>query len=316
MSARSKECSNCSSSSATQPQEPAYRLQTAVSSSSGIRSERRSLDSQMTDRPPPSWYPYGNPPRADHPSSGFSSPMHPDLRRDSLPGNMDSLSPISSRSSRSVHFEDEVHPRDSLSMSSGRPAPSTGPRPQRKPSNRDEFDGPHQLLHPPSPRTLASKEINFPKLPISFSLDEQRDILGRLAEVLSKCAYDFVAKFQFPIPVEPDKRLVITSQDREWSEWVYLLKRLATKRRIPARALYDNQIKRLVTVLENSLEPPEGSATEPRLLKDDRTVLQYISAGTQVAKILKDGDAMVKIDKLYVQTAKYIQDRQWTGLPI
>lgn len=189
-------------------------------------------------------------------------------------------------------------------------------RPQRKSSNRDEFDGPHQLLNIPSPRSIAAKEQPFPTLPISLNVEEQGDILGRLNEVLSKCAFDFVARYQFPIPVDPDKRLVITPEDREWTEWVYLLKRLATKRRIPARVLHDNQIKQLVTVLENSLEAPVVSAPEGRLPKDDRSILQFISAGTQVARMLKDAAAMRHLDRLYVQTASCIQDRRWTGLPI
>ncbi len=189
-------------------------------------------------------------------------------------------------------------------------------RPQRKSSNRDEFDGLHQLLKLPSPRSIASKEQPFPELPVSLSSEEQGDIFGRLNEVLCKCAFDFVARYQFPIPVEPDKRLVITPHDREWTEWVYLLKRLATKRRIPARVLHDNQIKHLVTVLENSLEVPYPATHQGRPLKDDRSILQFVSAGTQVARILKDAAAMGHLDRLYVQTANCVQDRRWTGLPI
>lgn len=194
--------------------------------------------------------------------------------------------------------------------------PATCVRPQRKSSNRDEFDGPHQLLNLPSPRSIAAKDQPFPVLPVSLSSEEQADVLARLTEILSKCAFDFIARYQFPVPVEPDKRLVITPQDREWTEWVYLLKRLATKRRIPARVLHDNQIKHLVTVLENSLETPYAAAHQDRPLKDDRSILQFISAGTQVARMLKDSAAMRHLDRLYTQTASCIQDRRWTGLPI
>jgi hypothetical protein len=164
--------------------------------------------------------------------------------------------------------------------------------------------------------SIAAKDQPVPALPMSLSSEEQGDILDRLNEVLSKCAFDFVARYQFPVPVEPDKRLVLTPRDREWTEWVYLLKRLATKRRIPARVLHDNQIKHLVTVLENSLEAPYASTQQGRTLKDDRSILQFISAGTQVAKMLKDATAMGHLDRLYVQTASCIQDRRWTGLPI
>jgi hypothetical protein len=54
--------------------------------------------------------------------------------------------------------------------------------------------------------------------------------------------------------IDQSVRPVERPQDREWTEWVYLLKRLATKRRIPARVLYNGQIKQFVTILENSLE--------------------------------------------------------------
>ena len=57
-------------------------------------------------------------------------------------------------------------------------------------------------------------------------------------------------------------------QDREWTEWVYLLKRLATKRRIPARVLYNGQIKQFVTILENSLEMRHAAKHQSRPLKD------------------------------------------------
>lgn len=194
--------------------------------------------------------------------------------------------------------------------------PAAYMRSQRKSSNRDEFDGPHQLLNLPSPRSIAAKDQAFPVLAMSLGAEEQGEILGRLNEVLSICAFDFVARYQFPIPVESDKRLVITPRDREWTEWVYLLKRLATKRRIPARVLHDNQIKLLVTVLENSLDAPYPATHQSRPLKDDRSMLQFISAGTQVARMLKDATAMAHLDRLYAQTASCVQDRRWTGLPI
>jgi hypothetical protein len=178
---------------------------------------------------------------------------------------------------------------------------------QRKPSNRDEFDGPHQLLDPPSPRTIAAQDRELLHLPTNLDVRQQDEILATVNDILSKCAFDFVAKYQFPIPTEADKRQVRGPTDREWTEWVYLLKRLATKRRIPARVLYNNQIKQLVTVLENSLEMRHAAKHQSRPLKDDRNMLQLISAGTQVAKILKDATAMEQLDRLYVATESHIQ---------
>ncbi|MCJ1306467.1 hypothetical protein MMC25_000109 [Agyrium rufum] len=181
---------------------------------------------------------------------------------------------------------------------------------QRRPSNRDEFDGPHQFLERPSSETIAAQERELPHLPTNLYVNEQDEILSQVNDCLSCCAFDFVAKFQFPIPLEPDKRPVRVPQDREWTEWVYLLKRLATKRRVPARVLYNGQIKQLVTVLENSLEMRHAAKHQSRPLKDDRNVLQLVSAGLQVAKILKDATAMETLDRLYVQTEQLIQSRR------
>ncbi|KAF7544714.1 hypothetical protein G7Z17_g9741 [Cylindrodendrum hubeiense] len=189
-----------------------------------------------------------------------------------------------------------------------KPSSSKG-RSQRRPSNRDEFDGPHQFLQRPPPDVIAMQERELPHLPTNLHVQEQDSVLSQVNDRLSQCAYDFVAKYQFPIPLTQDMRPVERAQDREWTEWVYLLKRLATKRRIPARVLYNGQIKQFVTILENSLEMRHAAKHQSRPLKDDRNILQLISAGIQVAKILKDASAMDYLDRLYVSTEKQIQDR-------
>ncbi|KAK4106034.1 hypothetical protein N658DRAFT_414799 [Parathielavia hyrcaniae] len=180
---------------------------------------------------------------------------------------------------------------------------------QRRPSNRDEFDGPHQFLKRPPAEYVAQQERELPRLPMHLVMQEQDSVLNSVNDRLSQCAYDFVAKYQFPIPLTQDMRPVERPQDREWTEWVYLLKRLATKRRIPARVLYNGQIKQFVTVLENSLEMRHAAKHQSRSLKDDRNILQLISAGIQVAKILKDAQAMDYLDRLYVSTEQRIQAR-------
>ncbi|KAF7528067.1 hypothetical protein G7054_g10252 [Neopestalotiopsis clavispora] len=202
--------------------------------------------------------------------------------------------------------------------SSGKPSSSRGGtgsgknvsgRPQRRPSNRDEFDGPHQFLQRPPPSYIAMQERDLPHLPTNLLVQEQDSVLNQVNDRLSQCAYDFVAKYQFPIPLTQDMRPVERPQDREWTEWVYLLKRLATKRRIPARVLYNGQIKQFVTILENSLEMRHAAKHQSRPLKDDRNILQLISAGIQVAKILKDAAAMDYLDRLYVSTDQQIKER-------
>jgi len=181
---------------------------------------------------------------------------------------------------------------------------------QRRPSNRDEFDGAHQFLDRPSTETVAAQERELPHIPTNLLVHEQDDLLNQVNDCLSQCAFDFVAKYQFPIPLEADKRPVRVPQDREWTEWVYLLKRLATKRRIPARVLYNGQIKQLVTVLENSMEMRHAAKHQSRPLKDDRNVLQLISAGLQVAKMLRDAASMEFLDRLYIRTELLIQSRR------
>ena len=133
--------------------------------------------------------------------------------------------------------------------------------------------------------------------------------MNRVNDRLSQCAFDFVAKYQFPIPLRQEMRPVETPNDREWTEWVFLLKSLATKRRIPAHILFNGQIKQFATILENSLEMRHAAKHLSRPVKDDRNILQLISAGIQVAKILKDAPAMECLDQLYVETEKRIQDR-------
>lgn len=186
---------------------------------------------------------------------------------------------------------------------------SGGGRSHRRPSNRDEFDGPHQFLQRPPPEYIAMQERELPHLPTNLLVQEQDSVLSQVNDRLSQCAYDFVAKYQFPIPLTQDMRPVERPQDREWTEWVYLLKRLATKRRVPARVLYNGQIKQFVTILENSLEMRHAAKHQSRPLKDDRNILQLISAGIQVAKILKDAQAMDYLDRLYVSTELQIHER-------
>lgn len=180
---------------------------------------------------------------------------------------------------------------------------------QRRSSNRDEFDGPHQFLQPPPPELIAQQNMELPHLPTNLVVHEQDSVLTEVNDRLSRCAFDFVAKYQFPVPLDPSCRKVEQPQDREWTEWVYLLKRLATKRRIPARVLYNGQIKQFITILENSLEMRHAATHKSRPLKDDRNILQLISAGIQVAKLLRDACAMKDLDRLYVETERRIQER-------
>lgn len=65
-----------------------------------------------------------------------------------------------------------------------------------------------------------------------------------------------------------------------------------------------------MTILENSLEMRHAAKHQSRPLKDDRNVLQLISAGLQVAKLLKDAACMQYMDTLYLETERLIQSRK------
>jgi hypothetical protein len=87
---------------------------------------------------------------------------------------------------------------------------------QRRPFNRDEFDGPHQFLQRPPPEYIAQQERDLPHLPTNLVVHEQDSILTRVNDRLSQCAFDFVAKYQFPIPLaNGEMRPVERPQDRE-----------------------------------------------------------------------------------------------------
>jgi hypothetical protein len=93
------------------------------------------------------------------------------------------------------------YPAESSSRSSGKSKSSgKGHSAQRRPSNRDEFDGPHQFLQRPSPEYIAQQERDLPHLPTNLVVQEQDSVLTQVNDRLSQCAFDFVAKWQFPIP--------------------------------------------------------------------------------------------------------------------
>ena len=175
---------------------------------------------------------------------------------------------------------------------------------------RDEFEGSIQFLEKPRRAAPEHRQENLPLLPIHLSQEEQDDVLSQVNRRLSQCAFDWVAEYRFPIPLEPNKPAVQTASDKEWTEWNYLIKRLATKRKIPTHAVYNGQIKELTTVLDNALEMRHTTKPQTRPLKDDRHVLQFISAGIQVGKMLKDAATMEYLDKLYQQTERVIQERK------
>ncbi|RJE25575.1 hypothetical protein PHISCL_02115 [Aspergillus sclerotialis] len=234
----------------------------------------------------------------NNPSDVYQERPHPCT----APGTFNNAKPLESTGHAPV--------RHSHSNAGGRGRNTHQSNSQRRPHNRDGFENRHQYLRMPSPRTIKAQAAELPQLPTNLDASEQDHILNAVNDRLSQCVFDFVAKYQFPIPLERDKREVQCPSDREWTEWVQLLKKLATKRRIPADILYNGQIKQLITILESSLEMRHAAKHQSRPIKDDRNVLQLISAGTQVAKILQDATAMNYLNCLYVETERIVYERQ------
>ncbi|KAI0393106.1 hypothetical protein F5Y17DRAFT_325641 [Xylariaceae sp. FL0594] len=179
---------------------------------------------------------------------------------------------------------------------------------RRSGNRRDEFEESDvQFLPRPPTSYVSMQEREMPQLPTHLSASEQASLLACLNDRLSRCAFDFVAKHQLPIPLTLDMRRVERPQDRTWTEWVQLLKKLTNRRRIPARVLYEEEIGQFVNILENTLELGYAAPRQRRRLRDDRNVLQLISAGTQAAKMLQDTPAMEYMDGLYVSTDRQIR---------
>ncbi len=187
---------------------------------------------------------------------------------------------------------------------------STEIRSQQRSSNRDEFDRSHQFLDRSFVKVITAQKQNLFHLSMNLHVNEQDEILSQVNDHLSKCVFDFVAKYQFSISLESNKRSVEISANREWTKWVYLLKRLAIKRRILTRVLFHDQIKQLIIVLKNFLKMRHAVKHQSRLLKDDQNVLQLISVELQVTQILKDVACMKLLDNLYVQIEIKIQLRK------
>ncbi|KAL2405910.1 hypothetical protein ABEF95_003050 [Exophiala dermatitidis] len=246
-----------------------------------------------------SYQPLGPPPRSDPDDHTMA------LRRQS----QDSYGLQTGSPSSQGYADYELETQNRRGSEMGRAAARYHTR--RRPFNQDEFDGPSQLLPLPLPQQEHARSQALPALPVHLAIEEQDEIMLHVNDILSRCAFHFVAKYQFPIPLERDKPRVRAPEDREWTEWAYLLKRLATKRRIPARVLYDNQIKQFVTTLENSIAVRQPNREQQvRRPRDDRYMLQLISAGTQVAKIMMDSLSMEQLDALYRQTESLILERR------
>jgi hypothetical protein len=91
--------------------------------------------------------------------------------------------------------------------------------PQRRSKTQDEFDDPHQLLPRPPPESVVEQDRDIPRLPTNQVVQKQDLILNRVDNRLLQCAFNFVAKYQLPIPICSAMRAMERLEDREWAEW-------------------------------------------------------------------------------------------------
>ncbi|KAK6334608.1 hypothetical protein TWF718_010064 [Orbilia javanica] len=159
-----------------------------------------------------------------------------------------------------------------------------------------------------SPQTDPNRML--PDLETTLEADDQDQIFQKLNDLLSHGMFNFFAKHQFPIPIDPGKRRIRKPSDREWHEWLELAIALCEKRMIPKTLLHNERIKEFVTILQNSGEIRHVVAHPSRPLKSDMGVFQLISAGIHVAQIIKDWDGMEEMLKIKENTENIIAKRR------
>jgi hypothetical protein len=97
---------------------------------------------------------------------------------------------------------------------------------QRRPSNGDdEFERSHHVLQLPPPEYIAQQEIDLPHLPTNLFVHEQDSILTGVDDRLSQCAFDPVAKYQFPVTIangntRPVERPGTGNEPRGYASWI------------------------------------------------------------------------------------------------
>ncbi|KAK6497901.1 hypothetical protein TWF481_012299 [Arthrobotrys musiformis] len=156
----------------------------------------------------------------------------------------------------------------------------------------------------------ADPNRTLPDLETTLEADDQDHIFQKLNDLLSHGMFNFFAKHQFPIPIDPGKRRIRKPSDREWHEWLELAIALCEKRMIPKTLLHNERIKEFVTILQNSGEIRHVVAHPSRPLKSDMGVFQLISAGIHVAQIIKDWDGMEEMLKIKENTENIIAKRR------
>lgn len=160
--------------------------------------------------------------------------------------------------------------------------------------------------------TLDREEL--PLLQISLSKRKQRKVLRLASRHLSKCALGFCNRYQLPNTViqgmEPGEQPFLArnlgrkrASNYGWAEFVFLLKFLIAEQQIPLDALDSDLGAHFRAVLHASLGV-DDVLRHPDPLRDDRTILRVLSAGIQVASMLKDEKAIDKLRRLLMKTER------------
>ena len=169
-------------------------------------------------------------------------------------------------------------------------------------TNKDEFSRNIYFLPQPPSAEVILGQAQPAVLPTTLSNEFRAHVFNTLDYWLCLTAFLFFSEHQFPIPLEKHKPSVLSPQDRSWNEWAYLLKRLATKRRVPTAVLHGGQIKHMVTLMENSTLVRHSPDDPSQAIDDDMHMLQIISAAVQVVKLLRNYEATFILLELYNQT--------------
>ncbi|KAF3920608.1 hypothetical protein ABW21_db0202975 [Orbilia brochopaga] len=209
-----------------------------------------------------------------------------------------------------MHGRKEGKSRANMNISSSPPKanPYNNHRKARKNGEVDDLYYYLEYDRRASPQSVPNRTV--PELETTLEADEQDRVFQKLNDLLSHGMFNFFAKHQFPIPIDPGKRRVRKPSDREWHEWLELAIALCEKRMIPKTLLHNERIKEFVTILQNSGEIRHVVAHPSRPLKSDMGVFQLISAGIHVAQIIKDWDGMEEMLKIKENTENIIARRR------
>lgn len=132
----------------------------------------------------------------------------------------------------------------------------------------------------------------------------QANIRATVTRRLSHCAYKFIVKYRLPIFLNPyAKKVPITRpRDRTWEEWAHILLGLKARKQIPARIVHGDLMKDFEAIEERSLvvfAVEEEAEDRIPTVEDIAEVLEFVDAGIQVARLLRNEDMRYSLYGIY-----------------